>query len=139
MGEKSIEKEYKEAIERAKRADKNEPRAKSAFYDTQNRRIVVELTNGCTFLFPPELAEGLQNANAETLSDVRITPSGAGLEFEKADAHYSLPGLLLGIFGTKKWMAEMGKRGGSVSSEATRNAARENGKRGGRPPKNKAA
>lgn len=90
-------------------------------------------------MFPPELAEGLQDASKEELSDVQITPSGAGLHFEKADADFSLPQLLLGIFGTKKWMAEIGRRGGSASTEATRRASRENGKKGGRPSKDKAA
>jgi hypothetical protein len=139
MADKDFEKEYKEAVRSAKKADENEPRAKKAFYDAKSERIVVELKNGCTFLFPPELAEGLQGASKEVLSDVQITPSGAGLHFEKADAHFSLPGLLLGIFGTKSWMAEMGKRGGSASTKATRQTARENGKRGGRPKKDKAA
>lgn len=139
MADKDFEKEYKAAVEKAKKADKNEPRAKNAFYDEKSKRIVVELHNGYTFLFPPELAEGLQKAGKEELGDVQITPSGAGLHFEKADAHFSLPELLLGIFGTKKWMSEMGKRGGSASTKAKRKASRENGKKGGRPPKNKTA
>lgn len=139
MADKDFEKEYAEAVRRAKKADETEPRGKNAFYDAKAGRIVVELENGCTFLFPPELSEELQNLGKEELSDVQITPSGAGLHFEKADAHFSLPQLLLGIFGTKKLMSEMGRRGGSSSTKAKRLASRENGKKGGRPPKDKAA
>jgi len=35
----------------------------------------------------------------------------------------------------RKWLAEIGKLGGSVTSPAKRQAARENGQLGGRPPK----
>ncbi len=35
----------------------------------------------------------------------------------------------------KKWLAEIGAKGGAVASEAQKAAARENGKKGGRPKK----
>jgi general stress protein YciG len=35
----------------------------------------------------------------------------------------------------KKYLAEIGKKGGSVTSKAKAEAARKNGKRGGRPRK----
>ncbi len=48
------------ALERGKAAALNEPRAASARYDQKLGRVVVELTNGCTFSFPPHLAQGLR-------------------------------------------------------------------------------
>jgi len=37
----------------------------------------------------------------------------------------------------KKYLSEIGRRGGSAKTEAQKNAARINGKLGGRPKKNK--
>jgi hypothetical protein len=44
-----------------------------------------------------------------------------------------VPGLLNHIFGTSRWMAELGRRGGSSTSATKAAAARANGKKGGRP------
>ena len=43
------------ALARGEAARLSEPRAASARYDRQLGRVVVELTNGCTFAFPPRL------------------------------------------------------------------------------------
>jgi hypothetical protein len=44
----------------------------------------------------------------------------------------SIPGLLAGLFGTKAYMA---RRAGQAKSPAKAAAARENGRKGGRPRK----
>jgi hypothetical protein len=44
--------------------------------------VLVELDNGCTFGFPPRLAQGLETAAAEQLSQVEILgagPDGGGV------------------------------------------------------------
>ena len=51
------------------------------------------------------------------------------------DADFTVAGLVAGVFGTRAWMAELGRKGGSVTSEAKAAAVRENGKKGGRPRK----
>ncbi len=43
--------------------------------------------------------------------------------------------LIKDIFGTQSWMAELGRKGGESTSPEKRRAARENGKKGGRPKK----
>lgn len=86
-------------------------------------------------MFPPELVQGLVDASPDDLAQVELTPSGEGLHWETLDVDLSIPSLILGIFGTKAWMAELGSRGGSVTSTAKARAARQNGKRGGRPRK----
>ena len=58
------------ALERGRAARLREPRAESACYDRQLDRLVVELTNGCTFAFPPRLVQGLQAATGDQLVQV---------------------------------------------------------------------
>lgn len=112
-----------------------EPRARAARYDPRNRRVVVDLTNGCTFAFPVQLAQGLSDAGDVDLAQVEVLPGGEGLHWERLDADLSVPRLVMGIFGSGAWMRELGRKGGSASSSAKRKAARANGRKGGRPVK----
>ena len=116
-------------------AKTSEPCAKHAYYDGDRQLIVIELTNGVTFSFPPHLAQGLQNANPEQLNDIWLDAAGRSIHWEQLDVDFSLIGLMAGIFGTQTWMKEIGRRGGQVKSPAKQQAARTNGKKGGRPIK----
>lgn len=113
-----------------------EPRAVSARYDRELDRMIVELTNGCTFTFPPRAAQGLEQATAEQLEAVEVLGLGFGLHWEELDADLSLPGLLAGLFGTRAYMA---RRAGQATSPAKAAAARANGSKGGRPRKTERA
>jgi hypothetical protein len=118
------------ALQRGKVAARNEPRAVSAHYDRKRGRVIVELTNGCTFSFPPRLAQGLETATADQLAQVEILGAGYGLHWETLDADLSVPGLLAGLFGTRSHMARQAGRATSPEKAA---AARANGAKGGRP------
>ena len=109
MENRAFDREYENAKRAAVRADRIEPRARSARYDRRTNRIVVELRNGASFMFPAELAEGLAGASPKDLADVQVTPSGAGLRWPSLDADLSLPNLLAGEFGSKRWMAKLGR------------------------------
>lgn len=112
------------------------PKAVSARYDRRVARVVVSLDGGLELAFPPHLAEGLDHAKPDDLTDIEITPSGLGLHFPKLDADLYLPALLEGIFGSRQWMARlMGQTGGAARTPAKAAASRENGKLGGRPRK----
>src|SRR3954454_2897026 len=123
------------ALERGRQAGASEPRARAARYDRRRRRIVVELTNGCTFAFPPHLAQGLEAATDDQLAGVELLGAGYGLHWDTLDADLSVPGLLAGLFGTGAYMA---RRAGQATSPAKAEAARKNGVRGGRPRKSAA-
>ena len=120
------------AEERGRIARDSEPRATSARYDRKSGRIIVELTNGCTFAFPPELAEGLAQASDDELAQIEILGAGYGLHWEALDVDFTVPGLLAGVLGTASWMA---RRAGKATSPAKAAASRANGARGGRPRK----
>ena len=109
MENRVFDQEYEKAKRAAARADRIEQRAKSARYDRRTNRIVVELCNGATFMFPTELAQGLAGAAPKDLAEVKVTPSGAGLRWPTLDADFSLPSLLAGEFGSKSWMAKLGR------------------------------
>lgn len=122
--------EIEAANARGRIAQANEPRAVSARYDAAAGRIVVELTSGATFAFPPALVQGLCDATPEQLADIEVSPIGYGLHWPQLNEDYSMPGLMNGVFGTAKWMAA---KAGRTSSPAKAAAARANGAKGGRP------
>jgi len=124
--------EIEAALERGRMAEQSEPRAETVRYDRRNSRIIVDLTNGCTFAFPPRLAQGLEAASDDDLDAVEILGAGYGLHWEALDVDLSVPGLLTGLFGTKAYMA---RQAGRTKSPAKAAAARANGLKGGRPRK----
>ena len=110
--------------------------AVSARYDRRTGRIVVNLNTGVQVAFPPRLAEGLADATPADLAEIEISPAGLGLHWPKLDADVYVPALLQGVFGSKSWMAaQLGAAGGQARSRAKAAAARENGRKGGRPRK----
>lgn len=136
--EKRIEealKGYDRAVAAGKASRAAGPRAAGARYDRESRRVVVDLSNGCTFIFPADQGQGLAQASDEDLAQVVVLPGGEGLHWEKLDVDMSVPRLVAGIFGNQLWMRELGRRGGQASSPAKTAAVRENGKKGGRPRK----
>lgn len=118
------------ALARGEAARLAEPRAASARYDRQLDRVTVDFTNGCTFAFPPRLAQGLETATADELAQVEVLGTGSGLHWEALDADLSVSGLLAGLLGTASHMA---RRAGRMTSTAKADAARANGAKGGRP------
>ena len=114
-------------------------RALSARYDTRKKQIVVDLINGSSFSFPPQLAQGLANARPAELADIEISPYGIGLHWPQLDADLTVEGLLAGLFGSRSWMRQHAVKAGSVRSEAKTQAAKANGAKGGCPRKSTAA
>jgi hypothetical protein len=130
-----LRRELEAAREAGRRELDTEPRAASASYNADTGRVEVELRNGCAFAFPPELGQGLAGASPAQLAQVEVTPDGYGLHWEALDADLAVPALLQGVFGSRAWMSQWGRIGGSARSEAKAAAARANGARGGRPRK----
>ncbi len=126
--------ELERANTRAAQRQSEGPVAVSAHYDKRVHRIVIGLSSGIEVGFLPRDAQGLEEAKPADLDIIEISPSGLGLHFPKLDADLYLPALLEGFFGSRHWTAaQLGKKGGSVKSAAKAQAARENGRRGGRP------
>jgi hypothetical protein len=110
--------------------------AVSARYDRRTGRVVIELNTGVQIAVPTRLTEGLAGASSANLSEIEISPAGLGLHWPKLDADVYVPALLQGVFGSKRWMAsQLGAAGGQARSSAKAAAARQNGRKGGRPRK----
>lgn len=122
----------RDANERGRVGRESQPHARTARYDAKADRVIVELTNGATFAFPPRLVEGLHDASSAEIAKIEVIGRGFGLHWEELDLDYTVPGLVSGIFGTAKWMAA---HAGRATSPAKAAAARSNGTKGGRPRK----
>jgi hypothetical protein len=120
------------AMTAGQRAKREELRAIGARYDRKTQRVVVDLSNGCTFAFPPRLAPELAKASEDQLAEVEVLGSGYGLHWESLDTDLSVPGLMSGLFGARSYLAKLA---GSSTSAAKAAAARANGAKGGRPRK----
>ncbi|MHB1795099.1 MAG: DUF2442 domain-containing protein [Acidobacteriaceae bacterium] len=130
----TTEKQIDQAIEQAKEL-KNEPRVTAVEYKPGPglNLLVLKLSDGHRHVIPREDLEGLQSATREQIARVEILGNGTGLHWPALDLDYYVPSLLRHVYGTKRWMAEIGRSGGSAKSAAKKRASQANGRKGGRP------
>ena len=128
------------AIERAKNV-RREPLVTEVEYKAgpELDLLILKLSNGHRRVIPREELQGLQSATKEQIARVEILGGGTGLHWPDLDVDFYVPGLLRGVYGNKKWMAEIGRSGGSAKSVAKKMAARANGLKGGRPRRKEVA
>jgi hypothetical protein len=108
-------------------------RARSASFDRAHGRLVLELTNGVMFGFPLSKIPHLRGASAEQLLEVELGPGGHLVSWPALDMDLSVPGLIAASFPLSFAARQLGRRGGSSTSDAKAEAARANGAKGGRP------
>ncbi len=110
--------------------------AVAAKYAPSAKMIVVKMASGMVMSIPVRLIEGLDGAAPEALAEIEINSSGLGLHWPKLDVDLYVPSLMKGKGRSQKSSAaSLGALGGKVRSKAKSAAARENGKKGGRPRK----
>jgi Protein of unknown function (DUF2442) len=122
------------AIARGKVVDASEPHATAVKYHASDDAFILILSNGVEVLIPRRLLQGLERADVRKLRDVTIVGHGTGLHWTALNVDHYVRGLLNGVFGTRPWTEHL-RAAGSVSSPAKAVAARENGRKGGRPKK----
>lgn len=69
----------------------SEPQAVSARYDRVTDRVVIELSNGASFAFPPRMAEELRDAAPDDLDAVEIVADGLALHWPRSTRTFSSP------------------------------------------------
>jgi|SRR5208282_2291990 len=95
--------------------------------------IILKTSDGRRHVIPREELQGLRSATKEEVARIEILGHGTGLHWPSLNLDHYVPGLLRRVYGTKSWMAAIGRSGGSVKSTAKKRAARANGLKGGRP------
>ena len=93
------------------------------------------MQNGLSVRIPVDELQGLAGAPWAEVKKAEIAEHGLALHWDSLDAHFTIPGLVKGVYGTSEWTKEIGRKGGHATSLKKRRAARVNGKRGGRPRK----
>jgi len=120
------------ALEKAKLHD-SDPRALTVEHVEGLNLLIVRLSNGRRLVLPIEDLQGLTNATHEQIQNYELLGRGTGIGFPELDADLYVPALIEGVYGNRRWMAQLGKKGGSAKSDAKRRAAKANGAKGGRP------
>ena len=132
--DKILERDWDTANQRGQEALAAGPLADSAYYDQPTGKIVIELNNGVGLHIPPTLIQGMESATPADMAEIIINGHGMGLHFPRLDADLYVPALARGVLGTAAWMRSLGRKGGISKSPAKAEAARRNGRLGGRPP-----
>ena len=124
--------EIEAALETAKLHDR-EPRALNVEHIPDLNLLIVGLSNQRRLVLPIEEVQGLGKATHEQMRMYKLIGRGTGISFPELDVDLYVPALIEGVYGNRRWMAQLGKKGGKAKTEAKRIAARANGARGGRP------
>jgi hypothetical protein len=120
-------------IARARQFEANDPRVIEVRYESKEDLVSLYFADGFRISIPRMQLQGLEGANQTQLSKIEIVGNGTGLHWPLLDVDHYVQGLLEHRFGTKRWMNEIGRRGGLAKSAAKTKAARRNGLKGGRP------
>ena len=124
--------EIEAALERAK-LHGYDPRAISIEHIPELRLLIVSLSNQRRLVLPIEDLQGLGNATHKQIQNYELLGHGTGISFPDLDVDLYVPALIEGVYGNRRWMAQLGRKGGSAKTEAKRKAAIANGAKGGRP------
>lgn len=123
-----------EAIERGKIRHKNSLQATAVLF--QEQRLTVCFADGTGVLLPVNLFPEFNGFEVEDYADLKVGLSGTALCHEARDLHVSIAGMISASESLMNMAASVvSSRNGRQSSAAKAEAARANGKKGGRPRK----
>ncbi len=126
--------EIEAALERAK-LHEDEPLATTVEHSQELNLLLVGLSNHRRLVLPIEDVQGLEKATHEQIQNYELLGRGTGIRFPDLDVDLYVPALMEGVYGNRRWMAQLGRKGGEVKSVAKRLASQANGAKGGRPRK----
>jgi hypothetical protein len=130
--------EIEAALEGAMLCDR-EPCARAVKHIPALELLIVSLSNQRRLVLPIEDLQGLGNATHKQIQNCELIGHGTGISFPDLDVDLYVPALIEGVYGNRRWMAQLGRKGGSAKTEAKRKAAKANGAKGGRPARAAAA
>ena len=135
--------QYAEALAAGQAEADAEFRAQAVRYVPEWDAIEIVTTRNTGFLIPRQWIGALQEASANDLKKLEVWPDGSAIEIEQCDIHIGVHGLIVALLPamlpSHVIAAVFASRGGQSTSAAKRQSAQENGRKGGRPRKRKAA
>lgn len=120
---------------------KREPQAIDvvrAGYDRASDCLDFTLRNGIAISIPRSQIRELIAAAPADLAKIEVQPGGDGISFRTINVDISVPGLLAEELGAL-FSRALGRRTRGLTTPKKAAASRENGRKGGRPKKGKAA
>jgi hypothetical protein len=117
------------ALERAKPHD-NDPLARTVQYVPLLKILIIGLSNGRRIALPIEDVPELSEATKKVLQNCELLGGGTAIAFRDIDVALPIDGIIEGVYGKSRWMAELGQKDGSPKTPANRTAAHINGKKG---------
>jgi hypothetical protein len=129
--------EYSAALAAGQAEADTEIRAQAVRYVPERDAIEIVTTRNAGFLIPRQWIGALQDVPTGDLARLEIWPDGSAIELEDRDIHISVHGLMTAILPEmlppRAVAAIFASRGGKATSDAKRNSAQVNGRKGGRP------
>ena len=111
-----LEEDMEAAEALGRRLLKEAPVALTASFDEARRRVVVELSDGRAYAFPPHLVEDLAGADPADLEEIVVDGAGLNLHWPRLEVDLFVPDLLAGVFGTKAWIERRAQFNGSAAA-----------------------
>jgi hypothetical protein len=109
--------------------------AKAVRYDRRRDVIILTMRSGAVATIPRELIPVVADSGPTDALDLELSPMGSSLRFPRLDADFAVQGLIRLAFGVN----EANRVAGATKSPARAAASRQNGRKGGRPPKKNVA
>lgn len=111
------------AIRQARVYEKYDRRVTRVTYSDRTDRFTLNLDNGVSLTIPRSLLQGLADAEPATVQKIELLGRGTGLYWPVLDVAHSVSGLLVGIYGSEKWMSSLERKRPKLSAVGTsRNA-----------------
>src|ERR1700684_2171809 len=98
------------ALERAKLLE-DEPLAQTVEHNQTLHILIVGLSNGRRLVLPVEELQGLEGATHKQLQNYELPGRGTGISWPNLNADLYVPSLIEGRYGTRRWMADLGRKG----------------------------
>jgi len=135
--------QYAHALAAGRAEAEAEFRAQAVRYVPEWDAIEIVTTRNTGFLIPRQWIGALQEISAKDLKKLEVWPDGSAIEIKQHDIQISVHGLIVALLPamlpSQVIAAVFASRGGQSTSAAKRQSAKENGCKGGRSRKRKAA